>query len=258
MRVEVLILLALALAFLVAWLLIPAWFVSGPNYSLRLMPWGFVITFFGTTYVVSPPTVYLVPVFVIDSALVPIIWRRSVYSLYLSALLAVLSLTMLIDTILFQQRYLQVRGFIITPTPNGYAYVELPHASILGVPTYLLIAAVAVALLNMFTRARWLGLKHWSLSMAVREYGALTAIRQALDRLGIPYVEAQDGIAVGDLVVRVVGDKVVLSLKNKVGDMGLNGGLEAGVEESIAYVIYEAVRESLRGLVTEVVEYAED
>ncbi|GAB6943798.1 hypothetical protein [Vulcanisaeta sp. JCM 14467] len=257
MRVEVLILLALVLAFLISWLLIPAWTVSGSNYSLRLMPWGFVITFFGTTYVVPPPTVYLVLVFSIDSALVPIIWRRSVYSLYLSALLAVLSLTMLIDTILFQQRYLQVRGFVIAPTPNGYAYIELPHTSALGIPTYLLIAAVAIALLNMFTRARWLRLRRWSLPVAVREYGALTAIRQALDRLGIPYVEVQDGIAVGDLVIKVAGGKVMLSL-NKVGNAKVNGGVETGMEDAIAYAICEAIKESLKGLVTEVVEYAEE
>ena len=257
MRVEVLILLALTLAFLAAWLLTPAWLVSGPNYSLRLMPWGFVITFFGATYTVSPPIVYLVLAFSIASALAPIVWRRSAYPLYLSALLALLSLTMLIDAILFQQRYLQVRDFIIAPTPNGYAYVELPHTPALGAPAYLLIAAVVVAILNMATRARWLGLRRWSLPMAVREYGALTAIKQALDRLGIPYVEAQGGIAVGNLVTRHVGDKVIISLSG-VGAIEIDGGFEASAEESIAYIIYEAVRESLRGLATEVVEYAEE
>ncbi|WP_243675779.1 hypothetical protein [Vulcanisaeta distributa] len=45
------------------------------------------------------------------------------------------------------------------PTPNGYAYIELPHNSFIGLPTYLLIMATAIALLNMLTRARWLRLR---------------------------------------------------------------------------------------------------
>lgn len=71
MRPEVLVLLGLVLAFVVSWLFIPAWGgISGSNYRLRLMPWGgFVVTFFGgVTYVVPPPTVFLVPFFALDSA----------------------------------------------------------------------------------------------------------------------------------------------------------------------------------------------
>ena len=71
MRVEVLILLALVLAFIAAWLLTPAWLVSGPSYSLRLMPWGFIITFFGATYTVPPLIVYLVLAFSIATAIAP-------------------------------------------------------------------------------------------------------------------------------------------------------------------------------------------
>ena len=217
MRVEVLILLALVLAFIAAWLLTPAWLVSGPNYSLRLMPWGFIITFFGATYTVSPPIVYFVLAFSIASAIAPIVWRRSVYSLYLSTLLALLSLTMLIDTILFQQRYLQVKGFIIAPTPNGYAYVELPHTPALGVPVYLLIAAVAIAILNMATRARWLKYGEWSLAWALAEYGPLVAIEQALKRLNIPYIKVQGAIIVGNLVAKEVSynGKPIMSLSKR-------------------------------------------
>ncbi len=179
-----------------------------------------MITFFGVTYVVSPPpTVYLVSLFALASAITPpLAWRRSAYSLYLSALLAVLSLAMLIDTMLFQQRYLQVRDFVVIPTPNGYAYVELPPriTSMGGVPVYVLLIAVVISMVNMLTRARWLGLRGgWSLAHAVREYGgALTAIKQALDRLDIPYRETEYGIVVGDLAIRPMGDKVVLSLEH--------------------------------------------
>ncbi|WP_243666312.1 hypothetical protein [Vulcanisaeta sp. JCM 16159] len=38
MRPEVLVLLGLVLAFVVSWLFIPAWGISGRNYNLRLMP----------------------------------------------------------------------------------------------------------------------------------------------------------------------------------------------------------------------------
>ncbi|ADN50469.1 hypothetical protein [Vulcanisaeta distributa] len=256
MRLEVLVLLSLIIAFVVSWLFIPAWGVSGRNYYLRLMPWGFVVTFFGVTYVVPPPTVYLVSFFALDSALILIIWRRSAYALYLSALLAVLSLVMLIDTILFQQRYLQVRGFIIVPTPSGYVYIELPHNSFIGLPTYVLIVATAIAILNMLTRARWLGLRRWSLAEAVKEHGAPTAIEQALDRLGIPYTKTPDGIAVGNLLIKTEGNKILLSRRTE-GDVIAGGSPGSNVEDTVAYAIYESIREALKGG-TEVVEYAEE
>ena len=258
MRLEVLITLVLGIAFIASWFLIPIWALEGLNYSMRLMPWGFVTTLFNEESIIPLPLTWGIIAFTLASVITPLIHRRTVYSLYLSLVFLVLALILLVAAFIFQGRYLIFRGYTITPTPNGYDYVLIPYTVVWGVPLYLLIAFAALTVMNVATRARWLGLRRWSLATAVKEHGTLTAIRQALDRLGIPYVEAQDGIAVGDLVVKVVDGKVVLSLRNKVGDMGLNGGFEAGIEESIARVIYEAVRESLRGLVMEVVEYGEE
>jgi len=157
MRVEALLQFALAIAFIVLWVFMPTWSMSGANYSISLMPWGYVVRFFGETHVIPPPTVYAVWLFALGAGLLPLIWRRSRYSLYLAALFSVLSISMLMDTILFQQRYLQFHGYTIAPTPNGYIYVSLPTKPVLGLPTYVLLALVTLSIINMATRARWLG-----------------------------------------------------------------------------------------------------
>ncbi|WP_291766629.1 hypothetical protein [Caldivirga sp. UBA161] len=262
MRIEVLILLSLVLAFIITWLFIPAWSIKGPNYYLRLMPWGFVVTFFGVTYIVPPPTVYLVPFFALDSALVPLIWRRSVYSLYLSALLITLALTMFADTVLFQERYMQVKGYLIEPTPNGYLYVALPHSPAFGIPGYILAMSAAVAILNMVTRARWIKYRAWSLAQTLAEYGPLMTVEQALKRLNIPYVKAQGTIIVGNLVIREADGKLALSLIDAANKpLGEVAPVEVGLlmppNEAIAYVIHEAVKRVFEEKVT-VIEYAEE
>ena len=257
MRLEVLIMLVLGIAFIASWFLIPIWVLEGLNYSMRLMPWGFVITLFNEESIIPLPLTWGTIAFTLASAIAPLIYRRTVYSLYLSLVFLVLAFILLVAAFIFQSRYLIFRGYTITPTPNGYDYVSIPYTAVWGVPLYLLIAFAALVVMNAAIRARRLGLRRWSLSMAVREYGALTAIKQALDRLGVPYAEAQGGIAVGNLVIRPVGDMVIILLSG-VGAIEIDGGFEASAEESIAYIIYEAVRESLRGLVTEVVEYGEE
>mgnify|MGYP001773142549 CR=1 FL=1 len=257
MRIEVLILLGLVLAFVVTWFFIPAWSIEGPNYHLRLMPWGFVVTFFGVTYIVPPPTVYLILFFALDSALVPLIWRRSVYSLYLSALLITLALAMFADTVLFQERYMQIRGYLIEPTPNGYIYVALPHSPSLGVPGYILAVSVAVAILNMVTRARWLRYREWSLARALAEYGPLVAIEQALKRLNIPYTKVQGAVIVGNLVIREIDGKLALSLSNTSSGSSTEVKNLMSPNEAIAYIIHEAVKRALEEKAT-VIEYAEE
>ncbi|WP_054853894.1 hypothetical protein [Vulcanisaeta distributa] len=91
--------------------------------------------------------------------------------------------------------------------------------------------------------------------MAVKEHGVLTAIEQALNRLGIPYTKTPDGITVGDLLIRPMGDEVLLLSKAR-GEVTLNESLKVNAE-AVAYVIYEAIKEALKGNV-EVVEYAEE
>ena len=239
MRVEALLQFALAIAFIVLWVFMPAWSISGANYSISLTPWGYVVRFFGETHVIPPPTVYAIWLFALDAGLLPLIWRRSRYSLYLAALFSVLSISMLMDTILFQQRYLQFHGYTIAPTPNGYIYVSLPAKPTLGIPTYILLALTILSIFNMITRARWLGTR------VIED--PIIAIERVLKVLHIEYSRIEGGVKVGG--VRIV---------RQGGSLWLVRGGET-IEVDLKTAITEAVKVGLRQPVSVgVVDYGED
>ena len=214
----------------------PAWSISGANYSISLTPWGYAVRFFSETHVI-PPTVYAVWLFAIDAGLLPLVWRRSRYSLYLATLFSVLSLSMLMDTILFQQRYLQFHGYTIAPTPNGYIYVSLPTKPVLGLPTYILLALTILSIFNMITRARWLG---------TGPEDPIVAVVRVLKALNIEYSRIEHGVEVGG--VRIV---------RQGGSLWLVRGGEA-TEVDLKTAITEAVKVGLRQPVIGVVDYGED
>jgi hypothetical protein len=237
-RVEALLQFALVIAFIVLWVFMPAWSISGANYSISLTPWGYVVRFFGETHVIPPPTVYAIWLFALDAGLLPLIWRRSRYSLYLAALFSVLSLSMLMDTILFQQRYLQFHGYTIAPTPNGYIYVLLPTKPVLGLPTYVLLALVILSIFNMATRARWLGT---SLE------DPIVAVERVLKTLHIEYSRIEHGVEVESIKIVRQG-----------GSLWLVRGGEA-TEVDLKTAITEAVKVGLKQPVSVgVVDYGED
>ena len=239
MRVEALLQFALAIAFIVLWVFVPTWSLSGVNYSVSLMPWGFVVRFFGETHVIPPPTVYAIWLFALDAGLLPLIWRRSRYSLYLAALFSVLSLSMLIDTVLFQQRYLQFHGYTIAPTPNGYIYVLLSTKPVLGLPTYVLLALVILSIFNMVTRARWLGTR-------VIEDPIIT-IERVLKVLHIEYSRIEGGVKVGGIKIIRRDDSLLLVNDHRIDEVDLGTA------------ITEAVKAGFRQQVgVGVVDYGED
>ena len=243
MRVEALLQFALAIAFIVLWVFMPTWSISGVNYSVSLMPWGYVVEFFGETHVIPPPTVYAVWLFALNAGLLPLIWRRSRYSLYLAALFSVLSLSMLMDTVLFQQRYLQFHGYTIAPTPNGYIYVSLPTKPVLGLPTYVLLALTILSIFNMVTRARWLGAE------AIED--PIVAVERVLKALHIEYSRIVGGVEVGG--VRIVGQGGSLWLVRGMGET------KEAIEVDLKTAIIEAVKAGLRQQVgVGVVDYGED
>ncbi|MFP3160727.1 MAG: hypothetical protein RXQ95_04745 [Vulcanisaeta sp.] len=238
MRVEALLQFALAIAFIVLWVFMPTWSMSGANYSISLMPWGYVVRFFGETHVMPPPTVYAVWLFAIDAGLLPLIWRKSRYSLYLAALFSVLSLSMLMDTILFQQRYLQFHGYTIAPTPTGYIYVSLPTKPVLGLPTYVLLALTILSIFNMATRARWLGT---SLE------DPIIVIERVLKTLHIEYSRIEHGVEVESIKIVRQGSS-----------LRLVRGSEA-IEVDLKTAIIETIKAGLKQPVNVgVVDYGED
>jgi hypothetical protein len=243
MRIEALLQFALAIAFIVLWVFMPTWSMSGVNYSISLTPWGYVVRFFGETYVIPPPTVYAVWIFAIGAGLTPLVWRRSRYSLYLAALFSVLSISMLMDTILFQQRYLQFHGYTIAPTPTGYIYVSLPTRPALGLPTYILLALTILSIINAATRARWLGTR------VIED--PIIVIERVLKALNIEYSRIEHGVEVGG--VRIVRQGGSLWLVRGMGET------KEAIEVDLKTAITEAVKAGLRQQVgVGVVDYGED
>jgi len=239
MRVEALLQFALAIAFIVLWVFMPAWSISGANYSISLTPWGYVVRFFGETHVIPPPTVYAIWLFALDAGLLPLIWRRSRYSLYLATLFSVLSLSMLMDTILFQQRYLQFHGYTIAPTPTGYIYVFLSTKPVLGLPTYILLALVILSIFNMITRARWLGTR------VIED--PIIAIERVLKVLHIEYSRIEGGVKVGGIKIIRRDDSLLLVNDHRIDEVDLGTA------------ITEAVKVGLKQPVSVgVVDYGED
>ena len=239
MRVEALLQFALAIAYVVLWVFMPAWSISGVNYSISFTPWGYVVRFFGETYVIPPPTVYAIWLFALDAGLLPLIWRRSRYSLYLATLFSVLSISMLMDTILFQQRYLQFHGYTIAPTPTGYIYVLLSTRPVLGLPTYILLALVILSIFNMVTRARWLGTR------VIED--PIVAVERVLKVLHIEYSRIEGGVKVGGIKIIRRDDSLLLVNDHRIDEVDLGTA------------ITEAVKAGLRQPVSVgVVDYGED
>jgi hypothetical protein len=238
-RVEALLQFALAIAFIVLWVFVPTWSMSGANYSISLTPWGYAVRFFGETHVIPPPTVYAVWLFALDAGLLPLVWRRSRYSLYLAALFSVLSLSMLMDTILFQQRYLQFHGYTIAPTPTGYIYVLLSTKPVLGLPTYILLALTILSIFNMATRARWLGTR------VIED--PIIAIERVLKVLHIEYSRIEGGVKVGGIKIIRRDDSLLLVNEHRIDEVDLGTA------------ITEAVKVGLKQPVSVgVVDYGED
>jgi len=217
----------------------PAWSISGANYSISLTPWGYAVRFFSETHVIPPPTVYAVWLFAIGAGLLPLVWRRSRYSLYLATLFSVLSLSMLIDTVLFQQRYLQFHGYTIAPTPTGYIYVSLPAKPTLGIPTYILLALTILSIFNMITRARWLGTR------VIED--PIVAVERVLKVLHIEYSRVEDGVKVGGIKIIRRDDSLLLVNDHRIDEVDLGTA------------ITEAVKVGLKQPVSVgVVDYGED
>ncbi|WP_069808109.1 hypothetical protein [Vulcanisaeta thermophila] len=253
MRPEVTIQVVLALVFVISWFLLPIYGITGPGLTIVLTPVGYVVNFLGLRYLVVPPTVFAIWIFALASPLIPAVWRSTRYPLYTSLLLAVLSVAMLAVTILFQWRYMAVRGYVIQPTPTGYIYVQLPHTPSLGVPFYVLAIYLALTLANAVTGAKWLRLKEWSIAEVYQTRGAMMAIKESLRRLGIPYEEVEGGIKVGDLIIKEVQGMITISRAS--GEPIVTNGVQGlNPEEAITVVLTHAIQYALK-TGTRVIEY---
>ncbi|WP_243677942.1 hypothetical protein [Vulcanisaeta distributa] len=106
MRIEVIIQLIIALAFAISWFLSPLWYLKSNIYVQELTPLGFSITFLGHRYFLPLPNAITALTYAIASAVIPVIWRSSRYSLYLSLFTLSLAVMLIITVFVFQSRYL--------------------------------------------------------------------------------------------------------------------------------------------------------
>jgi hypothetical protein len=233
-RLEVIIQLLIALAFVLTWIFMPFWSLVSNIYVQKLTPLGFSITFLGSNYFLFVPNALAAFIYAIVSAVIPLVWR-SRYSLYLSLFTLSLAAMLLVTVFIFQSRYLYYGGDSIVPTATGYMYIRIPYRTYFNVPLYLFAVLFAVTALNAATRAQWIGIRKPSRWIEVRKSSLIeetlmmarakdpiSAIRMALDRLGIQYSVINDSLVIGDLVI---GDLAIIII----------GGIEKNVKEYLLF-----------------------
>ncbi|MGC8607983.1 MAG: hypothetical protein ACP5GZ_01770 [Vulcanisaeta sp.] len=252
MRLEVIIQLIIALIFVISWFLAPLWCLRSNIYTQELTPLGFSIIFLGHKYFLILPNSIAALIYVITSALIPIAWRNSRYSLYLSLFTLSLAIMLIITVFIFQSRYLFYGGYSVLSTETGYMYIRIPYTTYFGIPLYILVFLIIVTSVNAVTRARWITVRRMTIIeetlLMVRSEGPINAIRKALDRIGIQYSIINNALIIGDMAItasntgRPEGVKEYLSFTDK-GFIYFDGSsiTELSTEQGIILAISKAL-----------------
>ena len=209
MRIEVIIQLIIALLFAITWFLVPLWYLKSNIYVQELTPLGFSITFLSHKYSLFLPNTITALIYVIASVIIPVVWRSSRYSLYLSLYTLSLAVMLIITALIFQSRYLFYGGYSILSTETGYMYIRIPYTTYFGLPLYLLVILYVVTSVNTATRARWIQVRRMTIIeealLTARSEGPINAIKKALDRIGIQYSVINGSLVIGDMAVITSG-----------------------------------------------------
>jgi hypothetical protein len=267
-RLEVIIQLLIALAFVLTWIFVPFWSLVSNIYVQKLTLLGFSIAFLGSNYFLFVPNALAAFIYAIVSAVIPLVWRSSRYSLYLSLFTLSLAAMLLATVFIFQSRYLYYGGDSIVPTATGYMYIRIPYRTYFNAPLYLFAVLFAVTALNATTRARWIRVRKLSLIeealTMVRVKDPISAIRMALGRLGIQYSVINDSLVIGDLAIIMGGvekgklkdvkEYILFTDKNSIyfDDSSIT---ELSIEQGILLALAKALIKGKPGRI-EVVEYA--
>ncbi|TRM81886.1 hypothetical protein DJ522_07635, partial [Sulfolobus sp. F3] len=234
------------------------WYLKSINYSQYLTPLGFEIFFFNRSFTLISPLTLSALVFLITSFIIPLVWRSSKYSLYSSTLASLLGLAMIINSLIFQQRYLSFHGYSVLPTPNGAFYIFFPSEESFTFPFYLMIVSIIISILNSITRASWLPVGRLTLLERivndVYEKGVINALTNYFDRFGVKYALTNDRVLqVGKVMIgnderlnvffpsteTVVFGKKYVAYINKDGEIKyLN--IDDGIKLTLAKSIEEA------------------
>ncbi len=267
MRFEVIIQLVIALMFAISWFLLPLWYLKSNIYTQELTPLGFSITFLGRRYFLFLPSAITALIYVIASAVIPIIWRSSRYSLYLSLFTLSLAVMLIITAFIFQSRYLFYGGYSILSTETGYMYIKIPYNTYFGVPLYILAVLYLVTSVNAATRARWIITRRMTIIeetlLTARTEGIIKAIRKALDRIGIQYSVINGSLIIGDMAImageteRPKETREYVAFTDKGGSVYFDGSsiTELSIEQGIMLALSKAFIKGRPGK-PQVIEYA--
>ncbi len=196
MRIEVIIYTAVILAFIISLLFYPIFEVNSSIYSQELSFLGFNIRFYNYSSTVFLPLPIAGIIYVILSAIIPIVWRGSRYSLYLSTVLILLSISMFISSYIYDERYLFYYDYSVLPTYNGAFLIYFPKAFSFNLPFYILVTSAVISSLNSITRARWMPIYRLTLMDKVLRDLKYNEIERGLIRLftelNVPYI-VEDG-----------------------------------------------------------------
>ena len=155
-REEILIFNIIIALAIISWFFFPIFEIKSINYGLSIIPLGFKIQLFTQQYFLISPLTIAGIAFLILSAIIPLVWTSSRYSLYTSLSALGFGIVMIINAFIYQQRYLHFYGYSVLPTSTGYFYILFPSSTIYGLPLYLIIGSFVISILNAATRARWL------------------------------------------------------------------------------------------------------
>ncbi|WP_449463372.1 hypothetical protein PQ610_03105 [Tardisphaera miroshnichenkoae] len=150
---------------------------------------GMHVSLFGSNFIYPLEITYLIAAYAVISALVPMFWKNK-YSLYASFVIAFLSLTLVVDSIIFRYKYLVSKGAYVVPTPTGYIYFQSSTSLRFGFPFWLLLALLVLSEVNITTKASWARkirkrpLEKVSINL---QKGPIEAVLTGLRELGIPY-----------------------------------------------------------------------
>ena len=266
MRIEVTIQLITALLFATAWFLAPLWYLKSNIYVQELIPLGFLIIFLGHKYFLFLPNTIAALIYVITSAIIPVVWRSSRYSLYLSLYTLSLAVMLIITAFIFQSRYLFYGGYSILNTKTGYMYIRIPYTTYFGAPLYPLIVLYLVTSVNAATRARWVRVRRTTIIedilLNIRSEGPINAIKKALNRIGIQYLLIDGALVIGDMAITANDTKRLKDVKEYVvftgkGSVYFDGSLatELSVEQGVMLALSKALIKGKPGRL-EVIEYA--
>ncbi len=214
-RPEVAISSLIALLILFTWIFYPVWNLKSVNYAQFITPLGFKIYFFGNSFLLISPLTITSIIFITISAIIPIIWKSSKYSLYASTFSLFLGFIMIVNSLIFQQRYLFFHGYSTIPTITGTFYIFFPYKTYFSIPFYLFFLAASISILNSIKRARWIPNNRLTLLEKIyndiNNKGLIDTFSDWFERFGIPYTMESDLLKVKELTISTEDKKRNLS-----------------------------------------------